>query len=350
MLVGGVIVEDDVDGLAGGNLALDGVEEADELLMAVALHAAADHRAVEHVERGEQGGRAVALVIVGHGSGAALLHRQARLGAVERLDLAFFVERQDDGVGRRIDVEPDDVAQLLDEFGSLESLNWRTRCGCSPWARQMRWTELTLMPTASAISAPVQWVVSPGGSLDGQRHDALGHPGPSGAMREGRVLSRRRPSNALRMNRSCQRQTQVLDLPVWRMISLVPSALGRKQHDLGSPDVLLRRVAVLDQSLKPIHVGRSDGKGNAGAHVAQTRTPRVRRESPSGIKMSDLIHSHVRRFKLQARIFFCSRSSVSIRPPLGMARGTIMRTTVDHALIRGLVAAGPVMRRGASSV
>jgi hypothetical protein len=63
-----------------------------------------------------------------------------------------------------------------------------------------------------------------------------------------------------------------------------------------------------------------------------------------------LDHSHVRRFKLQARIFFCSRSSVSDRPPLGRARGTIMRTTVDHALIRGLVTAGPVMRRGASSV
>ena len=44
-------------------------------------------RAVEHVERGEQGGRAVALVVVGHGAGPALLERQARLGAVERLDL-----------------------------------------------------------------------------------------------------------------------------------------------------------------------------------------------------------------------------------------------------------------------
>jgi transposase len=69
-----------------------------------------------------------------------------------------------------------------------------------------------------------------------------------------------------------------------------------------------------------------------------------------GHQTLDSIHSHVRRFKLQARIFFCSRSSVSNRPPLGRARGTIMRTTVDHALIRGLVTAGPVMRRGASSV
>jgi transposase len=69
-----------------------------------------------------------------------------------------------------------------------------------------------------------------------------------------------------------------------------------------------------------------------------------------GHQALDSIHSHVRRFKLQARIFFCSRSSVSNRPPLGRARGTIMRTTVDHALIRGLVTAAPVMRRGASSV
>ena len=115
VLVGGVVVEDDVDGLAGRHLALDGVEEADELLVAVALHVAADDGAVEHVERGEQGGGAVALVVVGHGAEPALLHRQAGLGAVERLDLALLVDRQHDGVRRRIDIEPDDVAQLVDE-------------------------------------------------------------------------------------------------------------------------------------------------------------------------------------------------------------------------------------------
>ena len=83
--------------------------------MAVALHAAADDRAVEHVEGGEQRGGAVALVVMGHGAGAALLHRQAGLGAVERLDLALLVDRQHDRMGRRIDIEPDDVAQLVGE-------------------------------------------------------------------------------------------------------------------------------------------------------------------------------------------------------------------------------------------
>jgi hypothetical protein len=36
MLVGGIVVEHGVNGLAGGNLALDGVGETDELLMPVA--------------------------------------------------------------------------------------------------------------------------------------------------------------------------------------------------------------------------------------------------------------------------------------------------------------------------
>ena len=64
VLVGGVVVEDDVHHLPDRHLTLDVVEEADELLMAVALHAAADDRAVQDVERGEQGGRAMALVVM----------------------------------------------------------------------------------------------------------------------------------------------------------------------------------------------------------------------------------------------------------------------------------------------
>jgi hypothetical protein len=48
MLVGGVVVNDSVDQLAGRDLRLHGIEETDELLMAVALHVAADDGAIEH--------------------------------------------------------------------------------------------------------------------------------------------------------------------------------------------------------------------------------------------------------------------------------------------------------------
>jgi hypothetical protein len=60
--------------------------------MTVALHAAAEDRAVEHIEGGEHGGDAVALVIEGHGARLAPLHGQPRLGAIEGLNLALLVD------------------------------------------------------------------------------------------------------------------------------------------------------------------------------------------------------------------------------------------------------------------
>ena len=105
MLVGGIVVEDDVDGLLRRNSFLNGVEEADELLVTMALHAPADHLAFQHVEGGEQRSGAVTLIVMGHGAGAALLHRKARLGAVQRLDLALFIDGKNYGVGRRVDIE-----------------------------------------------------------------------------------------------------------------------------------------------------------------------------------------------------------------------------------------------------
>src|SRR5262249_17288083 len=57
MVVGGVVVDDDVDDLARRHLRLDGVEEADELLMAVARPAAPRGLSFAHVGRGGGSGR-----------------------------------------------------------------------------------------------------------------------------------------------------------------------------------------------------------------------------------------------------------------------------------------------------
>src|SRR5260370_26775746 len=53
---------------------------------------------------------------------ADLLHWQSRLSAVKRLDLALLVDRQHDGMSRWIDIEPDDIAQLVDEFRIVREL------------------------------------------------------------------------------------------------------------------------------------------------------------------------------------------------------------------------------------
>ena len=76
MLVGSIIIDDGVDRLSFRNLGLDGVEEADEFLMPMARHAAADHLAFQDVERGEQGGDAMTLV-----DSMGLAARACHLGA-----------------------------------------------------------------------------------------------------------------------------------------------------------------------------------------------------------------------------------------------------------------------------
>ena len=67
---------------------------------------------VPSIQRSEQRGRAVPDIIVGHRPGPTFLHRQTRLGAVERLNLRLLVDRQHETVGRRVDIQPDHIAQL----------------------------------------------------------------------------------------------------------------------------------------------------------------------------------------------------------------------------------------------
>ena len=79
------------------------------------------------------------------------------------------------------------------------------------------------MPTAAAMAAAVQCVVSPGGSpVVVSATTRAATSAPSGGMRDGRVLSRSSPSTPAVMNRSCQRQTATLLVPARRMISTVP--------------------------------------------------------------------------------------------------------------------------------
>src|SRR5215510_12300195 len=78
------------------------------------------------------------------------------------------------------------------------------------------------MPTALAMAAAVQWVVSPGGGPAVRSITRATTTLSSGGLREGRVLSRNRPSTPACMKRSCQRHTTDLLLPVRRMISAVP--------------------------------------------------------------------------------------------------------------------------------
>ena len=57
----------------------------------------------------EQRGGAVAFVVVGQSPAAALLHRQARLGAIQSLNLALFIHAQYDRLLRGIQIQTNHV-------------------------------------------------------------------------------------------------------------------------------------------------------------------------------------------------------------------------------------------------
>ena len=82
--------------------------------MAVARQALADHRAGQDIKRGEHRGGAVARVVVGHVARPAGIARQARLGAIQRLDLALLVNAQHHRtLGRVQDASPTTPTRLL---------------------------------------------------------------------------------------------------------------------------------------------------------------------------------------------------------------------------------------------
>jgi hypothetical protein len=57
-----------------------------------------------------------------HGLAAPGLDRQPGLGAVERLNLAFFIDRQHHRMGRRIDIEPNNISELVGKAGVARAL------------------------------------------------------------------------------------------------------------------------------------------------------------------------------------------------------------------------------------
>ena len=67
------------------------------------------------IQRGIQARGAVADVVVAGPRRGARQHREHRLGAVERLDLGLLIDAEHHRPFRRVQVEPDHVADLLDE-------------------------------------------------------------------------------------------------------------------------------------------------------------------------------------------------------------------------------------------
>lgn len=126
MLVGRIVITNQVDLFAGRRAPVDQIQKADSLLMPVLFHAGANDLSIGDIEGGEEGSGAIALVVMGHGLAASRFDRQARLGAVQCLDLTLFITREDDGMFGRAQVKAHDIFELFLEVlvvGELEGFD-----------------------------------------------------------------------------------------------------------------------------------------------------------------------------------------------------------------------------------
>jgi len=101
-----VAVEHDMDQLAFRERSLEGTEKADELTVAVTLHAAANHRAFQDVGGGKQRRDAVAGLVVRLSGKLPGSERPVGTGSFQSTDLILLVDGQHDGVGGRAHRDP----------------------------------------------------------------------------------------------------------------------------------------------------------------------------------------------------------------------------------------------------
>ena len=117
MLVGGIVVKDEMDVEIRGGFLVDQVQEGKPVLMAMPLPAFGNHPPRGHVQGGKQRGGAVADIVMGEAFDIAQVQGEFRLGAVQRLDLGFLIHAQHYRMVGRIQVKPRDIADFLDKEG-----------------------------------------------------------------------------------------------------------------------------------------------------------------------------------------------------------------------------------------
>jgi len=157
MLMGGVIIADDVYLLVGRCRFDNQVEKADPFLVPVLFHAGSKDAAVGCIHRGEERGGPVAFVIVSQRFASSFLERKPWLSAIQGLDLTLFIAGQYHGVFRRVEIEANDVLELLLKMlvvGELEGFYpVRFDPVCSPYPAHARWANSN--PTGHGCPAPM---------------------------------------------------------------------------------------------------------------------------------------------------------------------------------------------------
>ena len=226
---------------------------------------------------------------MGHRAAAALLHGQAWLGPVKRLNLALFIDRQDDGMLWWIDVKPNDIQQFGGEPGIVGQLEL---------AYPMR---LQTMLAPDALHRTDADADVPGHRRRGPVRGLAGRCGLCRGDHTRLDLGSER-WNARRTGLVAEQARHTFDhepfLPPPHACLARTGAAGdfhraaavrAEQHDLGPPDVLLRAVPVRHNGRQSLAVGVGHVDYDTFAHPPDSHG-RVSVRIPNRMQASDYIH------------------------------------------------------------
>ena len=121
--MGGVVVDDEVEGQTGGCLFYEVFDEVQPFHVVTTPGSLAEYFPVQITQRREHRDGAVADIVMSACSHPVWTQGQPRLGPLQRLALAFFVATEHQGAVGWIEIEPDHVPELRLEIlvvGNLE--------------------------------------------------------------------------------------------------------------------------------------------------------------------------------------------------------------------------------------
>ena len=116
MLVGSVIIDDQVQIHFRRGFKVDCFKKPDKLLMPMSRHAVTYNSSIKRHHRGKKSRCAVPLVIMRHRAAAAFLQRQTWLSSVQSLNLRFLINAQHERSIRGIEVQADNIVKLLNKL------------------------------------------------------------------------------------------------------------------------------------------------------------------------------------------------------------------------------------------
>ena len=126
MLVGSIVVDNQMQVHFWRSFRIDRFKEPDELLMPMSWHAIPYNSSIKHHHRSKKSCRAIPFVVMRHSAATPLFQRQSWLSSIQSLNLRFLVNAQHERFVRGVEIQADNIVKLLNKLliaAQLEGLS-----------------------------------------------------------------------------------------------------------------------------------------------------------------------------------------------------------------------------------